>query len=341
MLHNLNVLQCNTRPYMAKSNYAELLQKFLLRSLRLNTQELGVPPSKWHILLTPALITINNSKYENLEFTFSPQQIMTGQKSNLSTTFQLINPDLLSEADYEPYVCKLTKNLAAATLIITELKRRKVENNLKSQQKYSNKAILPGDLVTKVDHRQNVTGFNMKLRPRYRQLFIVLATTNSSAYIKPYTKNSKKDELTFEEFINSPPGKNNKPLETFRLKQVDMSDLKKIKTVITCNVGTELFMQDTKLTFPGTQEVDIEDSEQMSIIQSTELSGYISKDNDDANSYEKDNLSHEIVSVEKINTTYKVKFRETVEAISDTGRVKIEKLNSKYSLKAPSFGSCF
>ena len=341
MLHNLNVLQCNTRPYMAKSNYAELLQKFLLRSLRLNTQELGVPPSKWHILLTPALITINNSKYENLEFTFSPQQIMTGQKSNLSTTFQLINPDLLSEADYEPYVCKLTKNLAAATLIITELKRRKVENNLKSQQKYTNKAILPGDLVTKVDHRQNVTGFNMKLRPRYRQLFIVLATTNSSAYIKPYTKNSKKDELTFEEFIKSPPGKNNKPLETFRLEQVDMSDLKKIKTVITCNVGTELFMQDTKLTFPGTQEVDIEDSEQMSIIQSTELSGYISKDNDDANSYEKDNLSHEIVSVEKINTNYKVQFRETVEAISDTGRVKIEKLNSKYSLKAPSFGSCF
>ena len=37
MLHNLNVLQCNTRPYMAKSNYAELLQKFLLQSLRLNT----------------------------------------------------------------------------------------------------------------------------------------------------------------------------------------------------------------------------------------------------------------------------------------------------------------
>ena len=344
MLHNLNVLQCNTRPYMAKSNYAELLQKFLLRSLRLNTQELGVPPSKWHVLLTPALITINNSKYENLEFNFSPQQLMTGQKSNLSSIFQIINPELLSEADYEPYVCKLTKELAAATLIITELKRQKVENNLKTQQKYSNKIILPGDLVTKMDRRQNLTNFNMKLRPRYRQLYIVMATTNSSAFVKPYSKNTKKDELTFEEFINSPPGKNNKPLETFRLEQVDISDLKKIKTVITCNVGTELFLQDTKLTFPGTQEIEIDDLEQMSIIQCTDLSGYIYENNDEVSKsmgYGEEHLSHEIVGIKKVNINNKVRFKETIEAISDKGMVNIEKLTSKYSLKTPYFGSCF
>ena len=82
----------------------------------------------------------------------------------------------------------------------------------------------------------------------------------------------------------------------------------------------------------------------MSIIQCTDLSGYIYENNDEVSKslgYGEEHLSHEIVGIKKVNINNKVRFKETIEAISDKGMVNIEKLTSKYSLKTPYFGSCF
>ena len=50
-LHNLNIQMINSRPYSAKSNIAEGLQRLLLRSIRLGAQEVALEPHDWHKIL--------------------------------------------------------------------------------------------------------------------------------------------------------------------------------------------------------------------------------------------------------------------------------------------------
>ena len=104
-LHNLNIQMINSRPYSSKSNIAEGVQRLLLRSIRLGTQEVAIEPHDWHKLVSPAVISLNCTHYYGLRFNLSPYTIQFGTKPNLTSLFCL-NPDILEGAGYDAYVVR-------------------------------------------------------------------------------------------------------------------------------------------------------------------------------------------------------------------------------------------
>ena len=64
-------------------------------------------------------------------------------------------------------------------------------------------------------------------------LFLVLMCTQTSAYIRQYSSQSKLDEIkTFKEFLEKPRNKSRKILNSFQMEKVEISELKRIKALV-------------------------------------------------------------------------------------------------------------
>ena len=175
----------NSRPYSAKSNIAEGVQRLLLRSIRLGTQEVALEPHDWHKLVPPAVISLNCTPYYGIRFNLSPYTIQFGTKPNLTSLFCL-NPDILQGAGYDAYVVRLARTKFISTKIMCQYNRQKAINNSKTQ-KGKVSPILPGDIVFRID-RVGLKKIIYKLRPRSCELYLVLLTTKSSAFCRAYSQ---------------------------------------------------------------------------------------------------------------------------------------------------------
>jgi len=57
-------------------------------------------------------------------------------------------------------------------MVITDLKRTRIERNENSQEKKNRTKILPENIVVKLDQRLNTSGFNKELRPRFNKSIV-------------------------------------------------------------------------------------------------------------------------------------------------------------------------
>ena len=346
----LNIIQLNIRPFNHKANLSEILQRFLLRSIKLSVQSQGVPAEKWHLLLPMAVISLNNTSYYNLSYSLCPQQLQTGIQWDKNSLLAVADTETLEESGYASLACELNNTMLANNLVITELHRKKLENNLKTQKSKAKDDILPGDLVCKINSRLNLQNYNKKLRPRYQEVFLCLARTETKAFLRPYRKNkAKRDELTFKEFLNSPRSQQNKILPSFEVLQVDLVDLRKVKTLITVNDDISELSDSLTLEFPGTIDFMVEMEETTPFVHNTFFSQDIVDEletinlRSDHNENKTSELEEFIAKPALRNIRQKtVRFDNKVTVVENTFPVTNTyetNLTEKYTLAKPIFGS--
>ena len=106
---------------------------------------------------------------------------------------------------------------------------------------------------------------NVKLRPRLTNLFLVLITTQTSAYIRQYNSDTKLEDIkTFQEFIQSPRSKK-KILNSFSVQKCDLTELKRIKSLILTSRDSKIFHQNFKVELPEPPVFQIEPGQNFAI----------------------------------------------------------------------------
>ena len=338
----MNITLIHSRPYSSKSNIAEGIQRLLVRSIRLGSQEIGLDPHEWYRLVPPAVISLNATPYYGLKYILCPHTVNLGTRPNLTSLFCL-NPDVLQGGGYDAYVVRLARTKFVSTKIMCAYNRQKLKNNEKTQ-KGKMSTIQPGDIVFRHD-RAGLKKVNYKLRPRSCELFLVLLTTKTSAYCRSYSGQNVGDELkTFQQFINCP--KNGKtPLTTFSLQHFDLCDLIKTRSLIVCDTNSKFLASEMdKLEFPGTFSIEIDspmcDSTPLNYdINFEECSEIAQEENIDILD---PNFVKPIRSLLKAKK--KVQFCPQVEWYNLEGNKQLKPLSNKYTIQysalKPSFSSC-
>ena len=103
------------------------------------------------------------------------------------------------------------------------LQLEKLKENTKTQNPKDNQ-ILPGDLVMKMSRSLNYSGRNQKLRPKMTNIFLVLMSTQTSAYIRQYSSQNKLEEIKrFRDFIERPRNRSRKVLSSFHVQKCEIS----------------------------------------------------------------------------------------------------------------------
>jgi hypothetical protein len=264
-LNQLNVFSVNTLPYSPKSNAVENLHRYLLYALKINVQQACLKPEDWFLLLSPSIISLNNTSYYRLKFNLSPQILQTGIKSDFNTTFGVGDPGLLEQEGYEPFAIQLSKSQYVNNYLLTQMRIEKIKQNAETQSPRDN-TINPGDLVMKMSRAINYSGRNQKLRPKMTNIFLVLMTTQTSAFIRQYSNQNKLDEIkTFKEFIDRPRNRIRKILNDFHVQKVEVSELKKIKALILTSRESKVFHEHFKIEMPEPPQFMISEGQNFSI----------------------------------------------------------------------------
>ena len=146
---------------------------------------------------------------------------------------------------------------------MSELK--KIKQNAETQSPRDNQ-INPGDLVMKMSRAINYSGRNQKLRPKMTNIFLVLMTTQTSAFIRQYSNQNKLDEIkSFKEFIDRPRNRTRKILNSFHVQKVEVSELKRIKALILTSRESKVFHENFKVEMPDPPEFMISEGQNFSI----------------------------------------------------------------------------
>ena len=97
-------------------------------------------------------------------------------------------------------------------------------------------------------------------------IFLVLMTTQTSAFIRQYSNQNKLDEIkTFKEFIDRPRNRTRKILNDFHVKKVEVSELKKIKALILTSRESKVFHEHFKIEMPEPPQFMISEGQKFSI----------------------------------------------------------------------------
>jgi hypothetical protein len=263
-LNLLNIFSVNTLPYSSKSNLVETFHRYLLYAIKVNIQQACLHPKDWYKILPFSIISLNNTSYYRIKYNLTPQTLQTGIRANFNSTFGIGDPNLLEEQGYEPYAIQLSKSQYVNNYLLTQLRLEKMKDNEKTQSPKDN-VIKPGDLVMKLSRQINYSGMNVKLRPRLTNLFLVLITTQTSAYIRQYNSNTKLEDIkTFQEFIQSPRNKK-KILNSFAVQKCDLTELKRIKSLILTTRDSKVFHQNFKVELPEPPVFEIEPGQNFAI----------------------------------------------------------------------------
>ena len=220
-LNLLGIQKVTISPHSHKSNYSELLIRYITYAIKINIQEKCIPPSAWYKILPLALVSLNNTNYSRLNYSISPQIINTGTRADFNCSFGSLEDDYLTQSGFSNYAVSLNKNQYVNFYLLTQLGKEQDVKNQKTHAKKDTNKIEPGNLVYKIDKALNLKGFSKKLRPRFTKLYLVLCTTSTATYIQIYKQdiNSHKELLTFEQFLHNPQYNKSKVLPNFQVEK--------------------------------------------------------------------------------------------------------------------------
>ena len=264
-LNSLNILLVTTSAYSSKSNKSEIIQRWLLQAIRINRQEALISSDQWDLVLTQSVLSLNNTPFEKGSFNTTPFNLMFNNMYD--GNFVATNPELLDEAGYLAWVVQTAKGSFLNNLVVTQLQLERIKEAEKTH-KMSDKDIKVGDIVVKRDQSLNLADTSKKLKPRYRNLYFVLATSRTAAFVKLYKERGmeQQDQNTFREFLENPKSQDNKILKTFHFEKVDKSMLKKVRGIITCDEHSKEIHELLGDRFPGPVDVRIEDDQNSALV---------------------------------------------------------------------------
>jgi hypothetical protein len=205
--------------------------------------------------------------------------------------------------------------------------------------------IQPGSLVYKTDKALNLKGFSKKLRPRFNKLYLVLCVSSTAAYVRLYKQemNTKKDLLTFEQFLNNPRNEKNKVLPNFQIEKVDLSEIKPVKNLVPLTRESQHFNDNFKFDFPEDREYETHDDQdvpsELLLNSEPDFTDMIPRETNNETFIQEQNDSERIEIDNFIkrpcikNINKKVSFDQTVKGMTIDGDCTETKLNDKYTLK--------
>ena len=201
-LAELGIKMVTICPYSPSNNPSERIQKQILSMLKVTMQEKSLPPNSWPQIIQYITTILNSTPYSNIPFPLSPADLFFGRKCHPiglipfldCTNDQSLNTPLAED------MCRTRKILQNFVAHIEKIRKEfylKHKANIKANTRNE---ILPGDIVAHQELAHNLIGYNKKLRPRYRDLYMVITTSSTAAFCRPLetsqTKRStyKKDQ---------------------------------------------------------------------------------------------------------------------------------------------------
>lgn len=217
-------------PGSPKSNgICEKIQGLIVNAIKYQAAQYRVQPKDWASLAIWACLAHNSSPFDNMEPPLSPAEIFLGRSIPESSFFGFANA-AYSFKNLEEF----NRNLVAAQMTISEI--------MASKQRYldeldEKKKILTaphwdfpkGTLVALKDKTQSRENNYIKLRPKYRGVFIVVQQTQTSCLIRPYSSETILQDMESELTAHRGRGK---PLPRYKIIKADKGDLKKLSQLV-------------------------------------------------------------------------------------------------------------
>ena len=195
----LNIAFYTSCAYSPKSNMAELLNRMIIAQLKITHENYFIPKRFWHLTLASTLININYLPFSTpngMHCGLSPAVLHFGAGHNSSHPDELGDYPLLKDyntSDTE----KILEYATKSNIILSQLRemhRREREEKIPktgygpADTFNKEKDFKPGDVVSIL--RPPIAGTKYKLRTRATGEFIVVHTTKSACYLRPFETNS-------------------------------------------------------------------------------------------------------------------------------------------------------
>ena len=221
----LGIIKSTIAPYSAKSNLQELINRLILDALRSLTATLYVSPEQFHLLLCPVIQIVNGIVFTNHKF-LSPHLIMFGCKPNVDF-IQIYEerpewPE--NKTEYIKMVVEI--NNIAHKLRLAQIEGRIYKESSKKVQNY-HKKITKGSIVSIRNPELIIKKENFKLRPKFKNRYLVVDKTNSTVLLRPC------DEISISYFFD--PNYNPKHEPSLFLYKADISNVKLLTNSLILN----------------------------------------------------------------------------------------------------------
>ena len=184
----LNIRKITISAGNPRSNgICEKVQGLILASIRFQAAQYRIKPENWTDLAIWAALAHNSSPFQKLNPPLSPAEIFLGRPISESTFFGFANA-AYSYNSLEEF----NRKMVAAQHTISEIinMRDRYLDEIKDKTGILQSKTWdfpPGTLVGLKEKSQATRDANIKLRPRYRGVFIVMKQSISSCHIRPYS----------------------------------------------------------------------------------------------------------------------------------------------------------
>ena len=226
----LNMTKLTIAPGSPRSNgVCERVQGLILSAIKHQAAQHRVKPKHFGDLAVWATLAINAQPYQDIEPPLSPAEIFLGRSIAESSFFGFANATY-SYRNLEDF----NRKMVAAQFTIAEIigSKNRYLTELEGKKKILNSphwSMPPGCLVALRDKTQARQTANVKLRPRYRGVYIVVKETTTSCLIRPFSSESILEDMESPEDITRGRGR---CLPRYRIVKADKDDLKKLKHLV-------------------------------------------------------------------------------------------------------------
>ena len=226
----LNMTKLTIAPGSPRSNgVCERVQGLILSAIKHQAAQHRVKPKHFGDLAVWATLAINAQPFQDIEPPLSPAEIFLGRSIAESSFFGFANATY-SYRNLEDF----NRRMIAAQSTISEIigSKNRYLSELRSKKKILDSPVWsmpPGCLVALRDKTQARQSANVKLRPRYRGVYIVVKETPTSCLIRPFSSESILEDMETEE--EAPRGRG-RCLPRYKIVKADKNDLKKLKHLV-------------------------------------------------------------------------------------------------------------
>ena len=223
----LGIIKSTIAPYSSKSNLQELINRLILDSLRSLTATLYISPEQFHLLLCPVIQLVNSIVFTNHRF-LSPHLIMFGCKPNIDFLQIYENKPEWPNNKTEYIKMVVEINNVAHKLRLAQIEGRMYKENSKKVQNYQNK-ITRGSIVSIRNPELVIKKENFKLRPKFKNRYLVVDKTNSTVLLRPC------DEISIACFFDQNYNPKHEP--TLFMYKADIGNVKLLTNSLIINTN--------------------------------------------------------------------------------------------------------
>ena len=217
-------------PGSPKSNgICEKVQGLIVNAIKYQAAQYRVKPKDWASLAIWACLAHNATPFDEIKPPLSPAEIFLGRSIPESSFFGFANA-AYSFRNLEDF----NRHMVAAQMTISEIMNSR---NRYLEEMEEKKKILTaphwdfptGTLVALKDKTQARENNYIKLRPKYRGVFIVVKQMPTACLIRAFSSESILEDMESE--LTAPRGRG-RPLPRYKVIKADKGDLKKLSQLV-------------------------------------------------------------------------------------------------------------